>query len=87
MINTKPTDRNVSLLEETFDMLRKLDFQELEMVQNVIRTITSKEDDYYKPLSETEIISRIDEAIAQVDAGYSYDAEEVEKEIIAEYGL
>ena len=87
MIDTKINKENVSVLEETIDMLRKLDFQELEAVQAVIKVFLSKDDDYYKPLSESEIIARIDEAITQVDAGYFYDAEETEKEIIAEFGL
>ena len=87
MINTKSDMRKGSLLEETFDMLRKLNLQELEIVQSVIKSIASKDGNYYQPLSEAEIISRIDEAIAQVDAGFSYDAEEVEKEIIREFGL
>ncbi len=87
MINTKSDTRKVSLLEETLDMLHKLNLQELEIVQSVIKSLTAKDDDYYQPLSEAEIISRIDEAIAQVDAGLSFDAEEVEKEIIREFGL
>ena len=54
MINTKSDMRKGSLLEETFDMLRKLNLQELEIVQSVIKSIASKDDNYYQPLSEAE---------------------------------
>ena len=87
MIDTKTANRDGSVLEETIDMLRKLDLQELEAVRSVIKIFISKDEDYYKPLSESEIVARIDEAIAQVDAGLSYDAEETEKEIMSEFGL
>ena len=87
MIDTKIDPGKVSLLDETIDMLRKLDLQELKAVQSVIKVFISKDDDYYRPLSETELITRIDEAIAQVDAGFSYDAIDVENEIMAELGL
>lgn len=82
MINTKMENPNTALLNETIDLLHKLDFHELKAIQSVIKVFISKGFDYYKPLSEEEIISRIDEAIAQVDAGLSYDAEEVENEIM-----
>ena len=87
MIDTKIDPGKVSLLDETIDMLRKLDLEELKAVQSVIKVFISKDDDYYRPLSETELIKRIDEAIAQVDAGFSYDAIDVENEIMAELGL
>ena len=87
MIDTKIDPGKVSLLDETIDMLRKLDLEELKAVQSVIKVFISKDDDYYRPLSETELITRIDEAIAQVDAGFSYDAIDVENEIMAELGL
>ena len=82
MIDTKIDPGKVSLLDETIDMLRKLDLEELKAVQSVIKVFISKDDDYYRPLSETELITRIDGAIAQVDAGFSYDAIDVENEII-----
>ena len=84
------------LLEDTIEMLRKLDENELKALQSVIRVFISKDEaeddnelvkDYYKPLTEAELIERIDRAIAQADAGLAVDSEIVEAEIMAEFGL
>ena len=71
MIDTKTANKNSSV----------------EAVRSVIKVFISKDEDYYKPLSQSETVARIDEAIAQVDAGLSFDAEETEKEIMSEFGL
>ena len=71
MIDTKTANKNSSV----------------EAVLSVNKEFISKGEDHYKPLSQSEIVARIDEAIAQVDAGLSYDAEETEKEIMSEFGL
>ena len=81
-VNSKST-----VLQNTIDMLSELNEYELNAVQSVIRVIISKQDDYYKPLSEEDMFSRIDTSIAQVEAGLAEDSEVVEDEIMSEFGL
>ena len=78
---------NSTVLQNTIDMLSELNEYELNAVQSVIRVIISKQDDYYKPLSEEDMLARIDTSIAQVEAGLAEDSEVVEDEIMSEFGL
>ena len=78
---------NDKILRDTIDMLGELNQTELQAVQSVIRVIITKQDDYYKPLSEEQLIARIDRAIDQVNEGMAVDSEIVEDELAAEYCL
>ena len=78
---------NSTVLQNTIDMLSELNEYELNAVQSVIRVIISKQDDYYKTLSEEDMFSKIDISIAQVEAGLAEDSEVVEDEIMSEFGL
>lgn len=84
---TNTAYQNKSILKETVEMLGELNDYELQAVQSIIRVIITKQDEYYRPLSEKELFSRIDRSLEQVDAGLAIDSELVEKELIAEFGL
>ena len=84
---TNTAYQNKSILKETVEMLGELNDYELQAVQSIIRVIITKQDEYYRPLSEKELFSRIDRSLEQVDAGLAIDSELVEKELISEFGL
>ena len=42
---------------------------------------------HFKPLTEEQLFERIDRSLAQIDAGEYRDAEEVEAELEAKYGI
>lgn len=86
MIKTGTLNHNDKLVK-TFDMLREMDALELETIRSYINELISGNDNFYRPLSEEELIKRIDESIAEADAGLVYDAEEAAKEIMSELGL
>lgn len=84
------------VLEDTIDMLRSLDENELEALQSVIKVFLAKDKDedydelvkdYYKPLSKAELIERIDRGIAEADAGLATDAFQFSRELRLEFGL
>ena len=84
---TNTAYQNKSILKETVEMLGELNDYELQAVQSIIRVIITKQDEYYRPLSEKELFSRIDRSLEQVDAGLAIDSELVEKELISEFGI
>ena len=81
------TLKKSSAFQETVNMLGELNDYELQANQSVIRVIVTKQDNYYKPNSETQLLERIDSSLAQVDAGEAVDSETMEAEIITEFGL
>lgn len=81
------------VLEETIDMLQDLDVNELKALQAVAKVFLAKDKeenfdelvkDYYKPLTEAELIERIDNSLAHIDD--AKDAFEFIRELEAEYG-
>lgn len=95
MINTGMRSRN-AVLKDTINMLFDLNVRDLLEIQAYIKgncAETTKDNadvgavDYYKPLSEVELIAQIDEAVAQADSGMLIDSEVMEKELISEFGL
>ena len=76
-----------TMLQNTIDMLSELNEYELNAVQSVIKVIISKQDNYYKPLSEKELLSRIDSSLEQLDNGFVEDSEKMEDEITSEFDL
>ena len=87
MLATKTKKSKTIILNDTIAMLQELDIRELEAVRSVVRIIVSKDENFYHPLTEVELMQRIDEAIAQTDAGLAVDSETFEAEIKAEFGL
>lgn len=84
---TNTVYQNKSILKETIEMLGELSDYELQAVQSIIRVIITKQDEYYRPLSEKELYARIDRSLEQVDAGLAIESELVEKELLSEFGL
>lgn len=68
-------------------MMRELNLNELEAVRSVINVILHREDDYYKPLTETELIERVDKSLALENDGLAMDAEEFGQQLMETYGL
>lgn len=83
-VATKP-----SILDNTVDMIQMLNDDELQAIQSVARVFIAKpnSDRIYKPLTEDQIVKRIDASLEQVSAGMYEDSEIAEQEIIAEFGL
>ena len=95
MLNTA-VKQNTLLLEDTIGMLQDLDEDELKTLQAVIKVFLAKDKDdnfdelvkdYYKPLTEAELIERIDCGIAEADAGLGTDAFQFSRELRLEFGL
>ncbi|MBQ4511708.1 MAG: hypothetical protein II969_01860 [Anaerolineaceae bacterium] len=94
MINTEVMTNN-TVLKDTIDMLFDLSVDDLLEIQSFIKGNRSRNmkdaaadiAEFYKPLTEAELIERIDKGIAEADAGMFIDSETMEKELIAEFGL
>lgn len=88
MLNTAVKQNNL-LLKDTIDMLFGLDDEKLMKVQSMIKGFQEDEEDpvkdLYKPLTESELIERIDNSLAHIDE--AKDAFEFIRELEAEYGL
>ena len=87
MFSTKTSENKTDILDDTINMLRELNIDELEAVRSVINVIVHKEDNYYKPLTEAELIERVDKSLALEYDGFAMDAEEFGKQIVETYGL
>lgn len=90
MLNTVVKQNNL-LLKDTIDMLFGLDDAKLMEVQSMIKGFEDKDEDLlkdlYKPLTEAELIERIDRGIADADAGNVMDADEALRDLMERYGL
>ena len=91
MINTT-TFNNNTVLKDTIDMLFGLDHAKLLEVQSYIRGLTEEENDelfgdLYTPLSEAELLERIDHSLAHLNDGTAIEAEQCYHELLTEYGL
>ena len=87
MFAIKTNENKAAVLDDTINMLHELDLNELEAVRSVINVIVQKEDNFYKPLTETELIARVDKSLALENDGLAMDAEEFGRQIIETYGL
>ena len=91
MINTTSLNNN-QMLKDTIDMLFELDHNKLLEVQTYIRGLAEEEngesfEDLYKPLSETELVERIDHSLSHLNDGTAIEAEQCYRELLSEYGL
>lgn len=87
MSAVKTGESKAAVLEETINMMRNLDLDELEAVRSVINVIVHKEDNFYKPLSEAELIARVDKSLDLEYDGLAMDAEEFGQQLMETYGL
>ena len=80
---------NTSVLDSTIDMLQMLNDHELQAIQSVARVFIMKPqiERPYQPLSEDQLLARVDAALEHVSAGLYENAEDIEKELISEFGL
>lgn len=91
MINTA-VKKNNSVLKDTINMLFGLDDNKLIEVQSFIRENSEEKEedlfkDLYKPLTEAELVERIDRSLAHIHDGTAMDAEEFIQELESEFGL
>ena len=93
MINTEVMTNN-AVLKDTIDMLFDLSVDDLLEIQSFIKGNQSKNmkdaadiAEFYNPLTEAELIERIDKGIADADAGKVLDADEALKALMEKYGL
>ena len=87
MFAVKTSENKTDILNDTINMLQELNIDELEAVRSIINVIVRKEDNYYKPLTEAELIARVDKSLALEHDGFAMDAEEFGKQIMETYGL
>ena len=78
---------NTSALDRTVSLLQFLDEEELDIIQSVAREFIKKSQAAYQPLTERQLLARIDTALDHVQQGMFQDAEDVENELRAEFGL
>ena len=78
-----------SELEKTKKMLSSLTDWQIHAVQTMIRDffLTPAKENPFRPLTEEELIERIDEGLAQAKRGEGMDAEEFEAEMRREFGF
>ena len=81
--------RRSTELEKTKRMLSNLTDWQIQAVQMFIKDFitTPTEDSPFRPLSEEELIERIERGIAQGKRGEYQDAEEFEAQMMEKYGL
>ena len=87
MFTVTTSENKTDILDDTIGMLRELNLDELETIRSVINVIVRKEDNYYKPLTEEELIARVDKSLALEHDGFAMDAEKFGKQIMETYGL
>ena len=88
---TMPVDElhRSSELEKTKRMLSNLTDWQIHAVQTMIRDffLTPAKENPFRPLTEEDLIERIDRGIAQGKRGEYQDAEEFEAEMMEQFGL
>ena len=80
---------NISEFDKTVSMLENLTDEELQALRKVVMVITNKNanDRPIRKLSEEEFFRKVDEGLADVEAGKYFVSESAEEEIAAEFGL
>ena len=76
-------------LHQTMGLLEMLNEDELRAIQTVARVFIAQSGgaNPFLPKTSAQIEERIDASLKQLEQGQYEDAEDVEKEIAAEYGL
>ena len=87
MFAATTSENKTDILDDTIGMLRELNLDELEAIRSVINVIVRKEDNYYKPLTEEELIARVDKSLDLEHDGFAMDAEKFGKQIMETCGL
>ncbi|MBO5577207.1 MAG: hypothetical protein J5956_13060 [Ruminococcus sp.] len=79
---------NNPAMENTIEMLSLLNETELAAVNAVIKAFVSKSNDNnpFQPLSENQLIERIDKALASAEKGMYKNSDDFEKELLVEFG-
>ena len=80
---------NISEFDKTVSMLENLTDEELQALRKVAMVITKRnaDDRPIRKLTEEEFFLKVDEGIADVEAGKYLISESVEAELAAEFGL
>ncbi len=80
---------NISEFDKTVSVLENLTDEELQALRKVVMGITRKNanDRPIRKLTEEEFFRKVDEGLADVEAGKYFVSESAEAEIAAEYGL
>ena len=80
---------NISEFDKTVSMLENMTDEELQTLRKVAMVITKRnaDDRPIRKLTEEEFFLKVDEGIADVEAGKYLISESVEAELAAEFGL
>ena len=80
---------NISEFDKTVSVLENLTDEELQALRKVVMGITKKNanDRPICKLTEEEFFRKVDEGLADVEAGKYFVSESAEAEIAAEFGL
>ena len=80
---------NISEFDKTVSMLENMLDEELQALRKVAMVITKRnaDDRPIRKLTEEEFFLKVDEGIADVEAGKYLISESVEAELAAEFGL
>ncbi len=80
---------NISEFDKTVSMLENLTDEELQALRKVAMVITKRnaDDRPIRKLTEEEFFLKVDEGLADVEAGKYLISESVEAELAAEFGL
>ena len=80
---------NISEFDKTVSMLENMSDEELQALRKVAMVITKRnaDDRPIRKLTEEEFFRKVDEGLADVEAGKYLISESVEAELAAEFGL
>ena len=80
---------NISEFDKTVSMLENMTDEELQALRKVAMVMTKRnaDDRPIRKLTEEEFFLKVDEGIADVEAGKYLISESVEAELAAEFGL
>lgn len=80
---------NISEFDKTVSMLENMTDEELQALRRVAMVITKKNagDRPIRKLTEEEFFRKVDEGLADVEAGKYMISESAESELAAEFGL
>ena len=87
-VTTRNTQRSM-VLRRTAAMLTELTDDELSAMESVAKAFLMNRaaDSPFRPLTEHQLLDRIDRSLAQAKRGESQSAEDAEAELTAEFGL
>ena len=78
-----------SELNQTINVIESMTDEELQAVRSVAVIIMNKKpiERPFRRLTEEEFFSRVDEGLAELDAGLGEDSDQVDAELAAEFDL